>query len=87
VDKSQVDDNIIVICTGLILLVAGLGFLFARADKSAKEKDEKRFGPLSPFNMGGWYLVMQNKSTKYIIVIYFISAGFFLIVYGLKSMF
>ena len=55
------DDNIILIFPGLIFLVAGLGFLFARADKSAKEKDEKRFGPLSPFNIGGWYLLIQNK--------------------------
>jgi hypothetical protein len=70
-----------------MFLVAGLGLLFARADKTAKEKDEKRFGPLSPYNLGGWYLLMQNKSTKYIIVIFFISLGLFFIVYGLKSIF
>ena len=81
------DDNIILIFPGLIFLVAGLGFLFARADKSAKEKDEKRFGPLSPFNMGGWYLLMQNKSAKYIFVIFCISLGLFFIVYSLKSIF
>lgn len=79
------DDNIILIVIGLIFLVAGLGFLFARSDKSAKERDEKRFGPLSIFNMGGWYILMQNKSVKYTIIIFFILLGLFFIVYGLKS--
>jgi hypothetical protein len=46
-----VDENIVLIFPGLIFLVAGLGFLFARTDKSEKERDEKRFGPLSPFNI------------------------------------
>ena len=79
------DDNLILIFPGLIFLIAGLGFLFALSDKSAKEKDEKRFGPLTPFNMGGLYLLMHNKSTKYIIIILLISLGLFLIVFGLKS--
>ena len=59
------DDNIIFLAIGLIFFITGLGFLFARADKSAKEKDEKRFGPLSAFNLGGWYLLAQNKIAKY----------------------
>jgi len=70
-----------------MFLVAGFGFLFARSDKSAREKDEKRFGPLSPVNMGGWYLLMQNRSAKYIFVIFCISVGIFFIVYSLKSKF
>jgi hypothetical protein len=55
------DDEIIFISPGLIFLIAGLGFLFARADKTAKEHDEKRFGPLSPFSMGGWYLFASAR--------------------------
>ena len=67
----------------MIFLVAGLGLLFARADKKAKEKDENRFGPLSPFNIGGWYLLMQNISVKYLMIILFISLGLLFIVCGL----
>ena len=81
------DDNIIFLAIGLIFVIAGLGFLFARADKSAKEKDEKRFGPLSVFNLGGWYLLAQNKIAKYIFVIFCISLGLLLIVYSLKPIF
>ena len=81
------DDEIIFIFPGLIFLIAGLGFLFARADKVAKEHDEKRFGPLSPFNMGGWYLLMQNRTAKSIFIIFCISLGLFFIVYSLKSFF
>ena len=81
------DDNIIFIVPGLIFLVAGLGFLFARTDKSSKEKDEKRFGPLSPFNMGGWYSLAQNKIAKSIFIIFCISIGIFFTIYSIKSIF
>ncbi|MGB5748922.1 MAG: hypothetical protein WBM69_18215 [Desulfobacterales bacterium] len=39
---------------------------------------EKRFGPLSPLNMGGWYSLAQNKITKSIFIIICISIGIFL---------
>jgi hypothetical protein len=82
---SHMSDNILLIFPGLIFLVAGFGVLFARSDKLAKEKDEKRFGPLSPFNTGGWYLLIQNKSVKFIFIIVCISLGVFLVVYSLIS--
>lgn len=81
------DDYIILIFPGLIFLVAGLGFLFAQTDKSAKERDEKRFGPLSPLNMGGWYSLAQNKIAKSIFIIFCISIGIFFTVYSLTSIF
>jgi hypothetical protein len=40
-DKSQFYDFIIILL-GFTFLVAGLGFLFPRVDKSAKEKDDKQ---------------------------------------------
>jgi len=82
-----VDDNIILIFPGLIFLVAGLGFFFARVDKSAKEKDVKRFGPLSPFNLTGWYFLAENKYAKYIFIIFCLTLGLFFIIYSLKSIF
>jgi hypothetical protein len=82
-----VDDNVILIFPALIFLVAGLGVLLARTDKSAKEKDERRFGPLSPFNLGGWYLLVQNKIAKSIFIIFCISIGIFFTVYSVKSIF
>ena len=81
------DDNIILIFPGLIFLVVGLGFLFARVDKSAKEKDVKRFGPISPFNLIGWYFLAENKIAKSIFIIFCISIGLFFTVYSIKSIF
>ncbi len=77
------DDNIILIFPGLIFLVTGLGFLFARVDKSAKEKDVKRFGPISPLRLTGWYYLSENKSAKYIFIIFCLALGLFLIIYSL----
>jgi hypothetical protein len=79
------DDQLLLLFPGLMFLLVGLGFLLARSDKSAREKDERRFGPLSAFNMGGWYLLAQNKYAKYTFVVFCLSLGLFLIVYGLSS--
>ncbi|MEE4606199.1 MAG: hypothetical protein V2J65_33325 [Desulfobacteraceae bacterium] len=81
------DENIVLIFPGLIFLVAGLGFLFARTDKSEKERDEKRFGPLSPFNIGGWYSLAQNKIAKSIFIAFCILIGFFFIAFSIISIF
>ncbi len=86
-DELQVDDNIVLIFPGLIFLVAGLGFLFARTDKSEKERDEKRFGPLSPLNIGGWYSLVQNKIAKSIFISFCISIGIFFIAFSIISIF
>ena len=81
------DDNVILIFPALIFLAAGVGVILAQTDKSAKEKDEKRFGPLSPFNIGGWYLLVQNKIAKSIFIIFCILIGILLTVYSIKSIF
>lgn len=80
-------DQIIVIFIGIIFLIAGVGFSFAKADKSAREKDNKRFGPLSNIGIGGWYLLMQNKTTKYIFISICLVLGLVFVVYGLKGNF
>ncbi len=80
------DEDIVLIIPGLIFLVAGVGFLFARADDYAKEKDEKRFGRLSPYNLGGWYILMQNRSVRKVFIVFCILLGTFLVFYSLKSL-
>jgi hypothetical protein len=78
-----VDENFILIFPGLLLLITGLGFLFARIDKSAKEKDVKKFGPISPLNITGWYYIAENKCAKYVFVIICLTLGLFFSIYSL----
>jgi hypothetical protein len=77
-----VDDNIILILPGLIFLVAGLGVIFARVDKSAKERDKKRFGPISPLGLTGWYYLAENKGAKYTFAIFCLALALFFIIYS-----
>ena len=76
------EDNIILIFPGLIFLVAGLGFLFARVDKSAKDKDVKRFGSISFLGLTGWYYLAENKCAKYVFVFFCLALGLFFIIYS-----
>ncbi len=78
------DDQFLLLFPGLLFLITGIGFILARSDKSAKEKDRKRFGPFSIFNMGGWYILAENKWAKYAFIIFCISLGLFFIFYGLN---
>jgi hypothetical protein len=78
-----VDENIILIFPGLLFFITGLGFLFARVDKSAKEKDVERFGPISPLKLTGWYYLAENKCAKYVFVIICLTLGLFFIIYSL----
>jgi NADH:ubiquinone oxidoreductase subunit 2 (subunit N) len=78
-------ENIVFVSAGVIFVIAGIGFAIAKSDAEAKEKDEKRFGPLNIFNMGGWYLLMQNNILKYVFIAIFLITGFIFIIYGLKQ--
>jgi hypothetical protein len=80
-------DQIIVISIGIMFLTAGVGFSLAKADKAARERDEKRFGPLSNFGIGGWYILMQNRTAKCIFCSLCILLGLIFIVYGLSGSF
>lgn len=79
------DENIILIFPGLLFFIVGLGFIFTRVDKSSKEKDVKRFGPISLLRITGWYYILENKSAKYVFVIFCLTLGLFLIIYSLRK--
>jgi hypothetical protein len=77
-------DQILLISVGVIFYLAGLGYAFVKTGSSAKQKDEKRFGPLSNANIGLGYSLLRIKWVKGIIVIFCIGIGTLLIATGLK---
>jgi len=80
-------EKTLIIFSGIVFITAGVGFAFAKSDKTAKEKDEKRFGPLCIFNIGGWYWLIQNKTLKYIFASICLIIGSIFIICGLKTNF
>jgi len=79
-------DQILIIISGALFLIFGISLIFAKTDESARKKDEKRFGPLSNINMGGWYILGQNKILKYFMISIFILLGLTFIVSALMQL-
>jgi hypothetical protein len=69
---------------GSLFAIAGLGFAFVSTDESARNKDERRFGPLSNLNMGLGYTVLQGKGPRTFFVLLMLGMGavFFLSAFG-----
>lgn len=76
-------DQIILIFSGSIFIIAGIGFALAKIDESAKKKDEKRFGPLCNINMGLGYTILRNKFFKILIIFISLGIGICFILNGL----
>jgi hypothetical protein len=79
-------DQIYLIIGGAIYLIFGIGLIFAKSDKSSREKDEKRFGTLPNISMGGWYFLGQHKRLNYFIIYFFILLGLIFVVAGLRQL-
>jgi len=78
------NDSIIFIFSGILLIIAGIGYTFVKVDDTARKKDEKRFGPLTNFNMGLGYTFLRNKWMKVFVIIITMGMGIIFLLLGFK---
>jgi hypothetical protein len=66
-------------------LIGGIGIALVRIDAQSRQKDERRFGPLSIGNMGLGYYLLGMRYFRWTLVVFFVSFGVLLMGYGLEG--
>ena len=74
--------QIIMIFMGLFMLLFAIGLAFVKVDNEAYMKDQRRFGPLSIYNMGFGYFLLRNQLFRWLTFILFIGLGLLFICTG-----
>lgn len=76
-------DEIFPIATGVLMILAGIGFALVSVDEAAYRKDEKRFGPMSILNMGSGYFTLRVRWFRWFLVTLLLGSGLLCLSYGL----
>ena len=78
------NDRVILLVTGSLFILMGIGYVFVKTDSQARQKDEKRFGPLSNYGMGFGYIVLQNRLARILVSAIVIGLGMIFILAGFE---
>ena len=79
-------DDLVLIATGAMSIVLGLGLAFVRLDESARSKDMKRIGKrdlLSKLNVILGYSILRLDIIRWPFVIFSIGVGLVIVAMGL----